>query len=264
MNSAEEDRGLRMQNVTAEDDRGPGRQNVKRIQCWSGPRNISTALMYSWRQRDDTTVYDEPFYSHYLSIDDRSHPGVAATMATQSADADEVISDVILGPCDTPVYYLKQMAHHLKGVDRSHLRHTENILLCRDPREMLASLSVQLPTCDLTDTGLTESVELLDAVLAEGGLPLVIESQALLRDPAGVLSQVCDHVGITFDPAVLSWPAGPKPEDGAWAQYWYDNVHKSTGFAPYEAKERHVPENLRAVLDEAIPLYDRLAEYAVT
>ena len=219
--------------------------------------------MYSWRQRSDTTVVDEPLYAHYLSNDDRSHPGVAEVLASQSTDADEVIREVILGPCPTPVLYVKQMAHHLRGVDRSHLRHTENIILTRDPREMLTSLSVQLPDCDLTDTGLVECVDLLDAVLAEGGRPLVIDSQALLRDPPGVLAQVCDHVGLEFDTAMLSWPAGPKPEDGAWAPHWYDNVHTSTGFAPYRPKDRAVPDHLRPVLDEAMPLYERLAAYAV-
>lgn len=238
-------------------------QDVKRIQCWSGPRNISTALMYSWRERADTTVLDEPFYAHYLTIDDRGHPGVAEVLASQSTDADEVIRDVILGPCPTPVLYVKQMAHHLRGVDRSHLAHTENILLTRDPREMLASLSIQLPHCDLSDTGLVESVELLDAVLAEGGRPLVIESQALLRDPPGVLAQVCAHVGLEFDPAVLTWEPGPKPEDGVWAEHWYHSLHTSTGFAPYEAKSRDVPAHLQPVLDEAMPLYERLAEHTI-
>ena len=236
---------------------------VTRIQCWSGPRNISTALMYSFRQRADTTVVDEPLYAHYLSNDDRSHPGVAAVLASQSTDPDEVIRDVILGEYPTPVLYLKQMAHHLRGVDRSHLAFTENILLTRDPHDMLASLSIQLPGCDLTDTGLVECVELLDAVLAEGGRPLVIDSQVLLRDPAGVLAQVCAHVGIDFDPAMLSWPAGPKPEDGAWAPHWYDNVHASTGFAPYAPRSRQVPAHLESVLADAIPLYARLAEYAL-
>lgn len=233
-----------------------------RIQCWSGPRNISTALMYSWRQRPDTTVVDEPFYAHYLSIDDRGHPGVADVMASQSADADEVIRNVILGPCPTPVLYVKQMAHHLRGVDRSHLSRTENILLIRHPHDMLASLSVQLPDCDLADTGLTEAVDLLDAIISEGGRPFVIDSRRLLEDPSRVVEAVCDHVGIDFDPVVLSWPAGPKPEDGVWARYWYDRLHESTGFAPYVPSERTLPDDLRPVLDQAMPLYERLAAYS--
>lgn len=237
---------------------------VTRIQCWSGPRNISTALMYSWRQRADTSVVDEPLYAHYLSHDDRSHPGVAETLASQSTDPDEVIRDVILGPCPTPVLYVKQMAHHLRGVDRTHLAHTHNIILTRHPREMLTSLSVHLPHCDLSDTGLVECVDLLEAVLAQGGRPLVIESQALLRDPERVLTQVCEHVGLEFDRAMLAWPAGPKPEDGVWASYWYDNVHESTGFGPPRRTERALPPHLQTVLDDALPLYEHLATHAVT
>lgn len=221
--------------------------------------------MYSWRQRSDTTVYDEPLYAHYLTHDERGHPGVDATLASQSCDPDQVIREVILGPVDTPVFYIKNMAHHLKDtVDRSHLAHTENIILVRHPEAMLASLSIQLPDCDLSDTGLEVCVELLDAILQEGGRPLVVDSQNLLRDPRGVLGQVCDHVGIDFDPAVLSWPAGPKPEDGAWAQYWYDNVHTSTGFGPPAGPSRPVPAKTRPILDQALPLYARLHAHAIT
>lgn len=233
-----------------------------RIQCWSGPRNISTALMYSWRQRPDTTVVDEPFYAHYLTLDDRNHPGVEATLASQSQNAGEVIRNVILGPCPTPVLYLKQMAHHLRGVDRAHLAETTNVLLVRHPRDMLASLAVQLPGCDLDDTGLVEAVELLDAILEHGGKPLVIDSRSLLEDPAAVLGTVCEHAGIDFDPVVLSWPAGPKPEDGVWAKYWYESVHRSTGFAPYRPSPHPFPDHLQPVLDQAIPLYERLLEHA--
>jgi len=238
-----------------------GEDGVTRIQCWSGPRNVSTALMYAWRERPDTTVYDEPFYAHYLTIDDRDHPGVADVLASQQHNADDVIRDVVLGPCPTPVFYIKNMAHHLKGVDRAHLALTENILLVRHPRDMLASLSVQLPACELGDTGLVESVALLDAILAEGGSPIVIETQALLKDPAAVLGAVCERLELPYEPAMLSWPAGPKPEDGAWAPYWYHNVHTSTGFAPYSPSRHDVPDRVHPVLDQALPLYERLAEY---
>ncbi len=128
---------------------------------------------------------------------------------------------------------------------------------------MLASLSVQLPGCDLSDTGLSETVELLEAILGEGGDPVVIETQSLLKDPAGVLAQVCERVGLTFDPAVLSWPAGAKPEDGAWAPHWYDSVHKSTGFAQPSPSTREVPERTLPVLEQALPLYERLAAYSI-
>lgn len=219
--------------------------------------------MYSWRQRPDATVVDEPFYAHYLTLDDRGHPGVDEILASQSHDSDEVIENIVLGPCATPVLYIKQMAHHLKGIDRRHLAYTENILLVRHPRDMLASLTVQLPQATLADTGLTESVELLDAILDQGGTPVVIETRRLLSDPARVLGQVCDHVGLAFDPIVLGWPAGPKPEDGAWAPHWYDNVHASTTFAPYAPSKRPLPANAEHVLDQALPLFERLVQYSL-
>jgi len=219
--------------------------------------------MYSFRQRPDTTVIDEPLYAHYLRVSGREHPGRADVLRSQNSDAATVIRDVILGPCPTPVLYVKQMAHHLRDLDRSHLAETENIILTREPRAMLASVSVHMPQCDLSDTGLVESVELLEAVLAEGGDPVVIDSQTLLRDPAGVLAIVCERVGLEPDEAMLSWPAGPKPEDGAWAEYWYHGVHESTGFAPYTPSSRTMPDNLSDVLAEATPLYDRLASFAI-
>ncbi len=233
------------------------------IQCWSGPRNISTALMYSWRERSDFTVLDEPFYAFNMTLDTRGHPGTDEVIASQSTDPNDVIENVIFGDHPTPHVYVKQMAHHLKGVDRSHLARCENLLLTRDPVQMLASLSIQLPGCTLADTGLTESVELLDAVLAEGGTPIVIDSQRLLADPAGVLGTVCATLGLTFDPTVLSWPAGPKPEDGVWAKHWYHSVHQTTGFASRPPSDHPVPDRLGPILETALPLYERLLRYAV-
>lgn len=236
-----------------------------RIQCWSGPRNISTAFMYSWAQRADTTVHDEPLYAAYLAREGKPHPMAAETMATQSTDHQRVIDEIILGPCDTPVLFLKQMAHHLRGLpDTSFLGETENILLIRDPDDMLRSLSVQMPDCGLDDTGLPEQVDLLERVLAEGGTPVVIDSKVLLADPPGVIAALCERLGLAFDTAMLSWPAGPKPYDGVWEAVWYANVHQSTGFAP-PRPSRHdpLPDRLQPILAEALPLYERLAEYAV-
>lgn len=236
-----------------------------RIQCWSGPRNISTALMYSWAQRADTTVVDEPLYAAYLARFDRGHPMTDEVLASQSTDPARVVDDVILGPVDTPVLFCKQMAHHLRGLDPAFLVHTENVLLTREPTDMLRSLAVGLPHCDLDDTGLPEQVEVLERILAAGGRPLVVESSVLLADPPGVLGRLCERVGVAFDPAMLSWPAGPKPYDGVWAPVWYRSVHRSTGFGPPRSpSDEPLTSRLTDVLARARPLYERLVAHAVT
>lgn len=234
-----------------------------RVQCWSGPRNVSTALMYSFRQRADTTVVDEPLYAHYLSLSERGHAMQQEVMASQSTDANEVIQQVVLGPCHTPVLFVKQMAHHLQGVDLAFLSETSNVLLTREPRQMLASLELRLPDCNLADTGLTEQVQLVDAIVAAGGRPVVVDSRSLLSNPTEVIAAICDGLGVGFDDAMLSWPAGPKPEDGVWAPHWYEGVHGSTGFAPYVATSTVLSDRLERVAEQAAPLYGRILEFAV-
>lgn len=235
-----------------------------RIECWSGPRNISTALMYSWAQREDTTVVDEPLYAAYLARFDREHPMTDQVLASQSQDPRAVIDEVILGPVATPIVFHKQMAHHLRDVPTGFLAETHNILLTRPPADMLRSLSVQLPDCVLDDTGLPEQVDLLERILAGGGEPIVIDSQVLLSDPPGILAGLCDRLGVAFDPAMLTWPAGPKPYDGVWAPAWYAHVHTSTGFGPPRPpNDDPLPDRLAAILATAQPLHDRLTEFAI-
>ncbi len=234
-----------------------------RINLCSGPRNISTALMYSFRQRPDTTVVDEPLYAYYLSRSGAQHPGGDDVLATQNPDGVAVVRDVILADYPTPVVFFKQMAHHLRGLDLSFLQECENVILTRHPRDMLASLTVQLPDATLEATGLPMQVELLEAMLAQGLEPVVVESTVLLQDPPSVLARLCERLGIRFDPVMLSWPPGPKPEDGVWARHWYDNVHNSTGFAPYRPKTEAFPEHLEGLLAECLPLYECLTEHAL-
>jgi hypothetical protein len=219
--------------------------------------------MYSFRQRSDTTVVDEPLYAHYLRVSGRDHPGRDEVLASLDPDGNRVVADVILGSHSTPVVFFKQMAHHLVEVDRAFLGRCRNILLTRDPGDMLPSLAVQLPDAAVADTGLLEQVQLLEAVLSAGETPIVLDSHRLLADPPAVLGELCTRLGLEFEPAMLSWPAGPKPEDGVWAQHWYENVHRSTGFEPYRPKRDMLPDRLAGVLAEAVPLYERLAEFAI-
>ena len=234
-----------------------------RLSLWSGPRNVSTALMYAFRQRSDTEVIDEPLYAHYLRRSGAVHPGQDRVLAALDNDGARVVRDVILGPCAQPVRFVKNMAHHLGDLDRGFLDQVTNLLLTRDPREMLPSLAQQIPDPVLRDTGLEVQVELLEIERAKGRDPLVLDARELLLDPEGVLKEVCRRLGLRFDPAMLSWPAGPKPEDGPWAPHWYGSVHRSTGFAPYRAKAEPFPARLAPLLARCRPLYERLSRHAI-
>jgi hypothetical protein len=234
-----------------------------KLNVWSGPRNVSTALMYSFRQRSDTRVVDEPLYGHYLAATGADHPGAEEVLASMDRDGERVVREVILGPCERPVCFFKNMAHHLVGLDRGFLGEVRNVLLARDPREMLPSLALQIPSPTLRDTGLAEQVEILGTMLERDESPVVIDARELLLDPPGVLRRACEALGIPFDRAMLSWPAGPKPEDGVWAKHWYDGVHASTGFEPYRPKTGPFPERLKPLLNECLPLYERLRQHAI-
>jgi hypothetical protein len=234
-----------------------------RLSVWSGPRNVSTALMYSFRQRADTVVVDEPLYGHYLRSTGADHPGAREVLEVMDGDGERVVREVILGPCERPVHFFKNMAHHLPGLDASFLDSITNVLLIRDPTEMLPSLTRQLSSPSLRDTGLREQAGILDSILARGEEPVVLDARELLLDPPGVLRRACSRLGIPFEEAMLSWPAGPKPEDGVWAKHWYHNVHDSTGFAPYRPYSGQFPERLGPLLEECLPYYERLRSYSI-
>lgn len=234
-----------------------------RLNVWSSPRNLSTALMYSFRQRADTTVVDEPLYAHWLRTTGNEHPGRAEVLAAQDDDGERVVREVILGDHPTPVVFFKQMAKHLIGLDRSFLGACRNVLLTRDPHDMITSFQRQVPDVTLDETGFVELVELLDASLAGGDTPIVVDSSILLRDPQAVLDELCTRLDITPDAAMLSWPAGPKPEDGVWAPYWYDGVWSSTGWQPYRPKEDALLPGNRRTYELALPLYERLQPYVI-
>jgi hypothetical protein len=234
-----------------------------RIQLWSGPRNVSTALMYAFAQRSDTSVVDEPLYAHYLRVSGAEHPGGADVLRAQNQDGEAVVRDVLMAPSPTPVRFFKQMAHHLVELERGFLARCANVILTRDPVEMLPSLVNQIPEPTLRDTGYAVQTELLDELLALGQAPPVLDAAQLLAGPRAVLEQLCALLGLAFDPAMLTWPAGPRPFDGVWAPHWYHNVHRSTGFEPLAPKSAPFPERLKPLLAECEPHYARLAARAL-
>ncbi|HXQ33882.1 MAG TPA: hypothetical protein VN843_07715 [Anaerolineales bacterium] len=240
-------------------------QNITRICLWSGPRNVSTALMYSFAQRDDTSVFDEPLYAHYLSKTParKYHPGAEEVIATMENDGQKVVDDLILGDHDTPVVFFKHMTHHLHGLDLGFLDQTVNILLTRDPVEMLPSYAAWVEAPTLGDVGYALHLELLHHLQSRGQNPPVLDSKQVLLNPQKVLNELCKRIGIPFQEAMLSWTAGGRPEDGSWAKYWYKSVHESTGFGEYVKKSTPFPKQLEPLLVECIPYYEQLNALAI-
>jgi hypothetical protein len=234
------------------------------ICLWSGPRNVSTALMYSFAQREDIRVVDEPLYGHYLRVSGAEHPGRDDVLAALNCDGDEVMRGLLRQHAQEPGVrlFIKHMAHHLIDIDLGFMRQTCNVFLIRDPREMLPSLTIQVPDAHLADTGLQRQWQLYSSLLEAGKQPAVLDSRELLLDPAGVLRALCKHIGLEFTEAMLNWPAGPRVEDGVWAPHWYHAVHKSTGFGRYVPKNGF-PERLKPLLAECKPWYERLFEKAI-
>jgi hypothetical protein len=237
--------------------------SVLRINLWSGPRNVSTALMYSFAQRSDTRVIDEPLYAHYLRASGADHPGRDEVLAWQENDGAKVVREVMLGPCDKPVLFMKQMAHHMVAIDRAFLAKTANVILTRDPEDMLPSLAENLKTPTLRDTGYAMQTELVAELESLGQDPPVLVAAEILRDPERVLGEFCRRLSIPFDRAMLSWKPGARAEDGIWAPHWYASVHRSSGFEPYKKKGAPFPERLVPLLEECRPHFAELAARAI-
>ena len=233
-----------------------------RINCWSGPRNISTALMYSFRERVDTTVIDEPFYAHYLRVSGRKHPGYQEVLNSQDQYSEQVIENVIQSEYTTPVVFFKQMCHHLVEIDLSFLNNCSNILLIREPSLVIRSHAKNVPDLKVSDIGLDVQNSLLNRIIESGAVPIVVDSANLLMNPEAILKELCQHLGIAFDTSMLSWESGPKPEDGVWARHWYKNTHESSSFSNKESSRAPMPEKFLPVLEEATVLYDNLKKYA--
>lgn len=232
---------------------------------WSGPRNLSTALMRSWGSRGDTVVWDEPLYAHWLKVTGcQYHPGWQETLEQHESDWRKVVEKV-LGPVPAGkrVFYQKHMAHHLlPEIDRGWTRQVENCFLIRSPEEMLTSLAEFVPEPKIEDTGLPQQVELFEETCARTGkVPPVVDSEDIAARPREVLTQLCDKLGVPFDEAMLSWEPGLRETDGAWAPYWYNKVAQTTGFSVERPPKRPLPEKLAPLLEKCVALHDRMAEH---
>ena len=232
-----------------------------RIAMWSGPRNVSTALMRSWGNRPDCAVWDEPLYAHYLTQYEPDHPGIPEIIAAHENDWRKVV-EALIGPVPggKTIHYQKHMAHHmLPHISDEWLVGVSNVFLIRDPAEVLLSMSKVMETVTLQDTGFPDQFRLFEKVCElTGEAPPVIDARDIGTDAEGTLRALCAAIGIPFDPAMLSWAPGPRDSDGAWAKYWYDNVNRSTGFQPWKPRAEPLPGRVKPLLDGLTEIYEAL------
>jgi hypothetical protein len=228
---------------------------------WSGPRNISTAMMRAWENRGDCAVIDEPLYAHYLAHTGLDHPGREEVIAAGESDWRRVVAQLLAPPpAGHAIVYQKHMTHHLlPHIGREWLRELTHVFLIRDPREVLMSYVKSRPTVSAEDIGIVQQLEIYRHVSKlTGSAPPVIDAGQFLRDPAGQLRQLCGLLGIAYTPRMLQWPPGPRASDGVWAPHWYAQVLRSSGFEPYRPRHLEVPAEYEPILSAVQPSFDVL------
>ncbi len=237
-----------------------------RIAMWSGPRNLSTAMMRSFENRPDCVVWDEPFYAAFLVRTGIDHPLRAESIAAGETDPERVAARCT-GPIPegADVFYQKHMTHHMvDGMPLHWMDEVVNAFLIRQPEAVVASYEAKRADLGLADLGFEDQWRLFERVAnGRGTAPPVIDADEVRRRPEPTLRLLCAALGIAFDPAMLRWPAGPRASDGPWAAHWYDSVHRSTGFAPPTPPKPLSPERQR-IADAARPHYEALAAFALT
>ncbi len=235
-----------------------------KIAMWSGPRNLSTALMYAFGNRADCAAVDEPFYAAYLARSGADHPMRNAVLASQPTDP-TVVMDRLTGsnPDGAPLWYQKHMTHHMDGIELDGLAHLTNVFLIRHPARVIASYARKRENPSLDDLGFARQADIYEHCIALGQTPLVVDSDDILADPPAVMLALCGALGISFDPAMLAWSAGPRSYDGVWAAHWYDAVHASTGL---DAKRSAIPvlgSEYQELLSQALPFYERMSAVSI-
>jgi hypothetical protein len=231
---------------------------------WSGPRNISTAMMYAFGNRPDTQCWDEPFYGFALATRGNEHPMRQEIIDAWGSDWNDLVRRCLAPPAAPKrVFYQKHMTHHmLEGFDRRWIGGLTNAFLIRAPEQVLQSYVKKWSEVSLQNIGFAEQGQIFEIVADRlGKAPPVIDAEDVLADPRRTLTALCKAVGIPFDEHMLAWPEGPKPFDGVWAPHWYNAVWRSTGFEPRDSEPDPLTDDLRRVADEARPYYEKLSRY---
>jgi hypothetical protein len=237
-----------------------------RIAMWSGPRNISTAMMRSWENRSDTEVVDEPFYAFYLNKTRSPHPCFEEVLQSQSTNYDQVASQLAQEECNSKLQYQKHMTHHmLPGIDLSWAKDLIHCFLIRDPAQVVNSYTNSRGVCSAEDIGIKRQFELYQDISEISGQNIpIIDSNDVLKEPERVLRLLCDKLGVSFTPAMLKWPQGCRKSDGVWAKHWYKNVDNSSGFAPYSAKNIRLTDEQQSVVNQVQPFYQQLYKQRIS
>ena len=236
----------------------------KIIHMVSGPRNMSTAIMYAFDNRSDTLGVDEPFYANYLDrYPDVDHPGRNDILQSQSTDVNTVISQLQQSAEDVDYLFIKNMAHHIEGLDLSWLHNAKHLFLIRDPQKLINSFAKVIANPTHKDIGIKDEYLLFQQLRERGISTVVLDSGDLLNDPSRIINKLCEALDIKFTEKMLSWPAGPRNIDGIWAPYWYDNLHKTTGFRQQKTSTETMDDRYLPLLDAAMPYYQSLYDYAI-
>lgn len=233
---------------------------TRRIAMWSGPRNISTAMMRSWENRSDTEVVDEPFYAFYLNQTRSPHPYFEDVLQSQSDNYGQVVKELTKDGCNSKVQYQKHMTHHmLAGIDLTWTKELQHCFLIRDPAQVVNSYTNSRGVCSVKDIGIQRQFELYQDITQITGQDIpIIDSNDVLKDPDKVLRILCARLDLTFMPTMLKWPRGGRTSDGVWAKHWYKNVDKSVGFTPYLAKNMRLNDEQLSVVHQVQSFYQQL------
>ena len=237
-----------------------------RIAMWSGPRNLSTAMMYAFAQRADFAVWDEPFYAAFLVASGIDHPLSGASIKAGDPDPANV-ARTCTGPVPggKPHWYQKHMTHHmLPGFPLDWFDGVKHAFLIRHPARVVASYVQKRETPTRDDIGFWQQTALFDRIGANGPPPVVLDSATVRMNPEKALTALCEALGLAFDPAMLSWPTGGNPADGAWAPHWYGAIHRSSGFAGPEGDLPELEGSHRNLVEDAMPHYEKMAAHAIT
>ena len=235
---------------------------LKKICLWSCPRNVSTALMYSFRSRPDMLVFDEPLYAHYLRVSKAIHPGREEVIVSQENDGNKVIQDLILRNYQKHCFF-KLMTHFLLDINKDFLNKVTNVIFIRDPKEIIFSYSKVIKLPKISDIGIKMQYDLFKELDKTNNKPIVLDSRILLQNPAVILDKLCRLIGIPYCEEMLEWERGPKKEDGVWAKYWYDGVHNSTCFHPYKKVNIKLDLDQNNLYQEALPYYEFLTKKSI-